>query len=50
MGSVDAIRDASIEQLSSIKNIGEKTAVLIYEFFHPSPPTDSTEHSPDIIS
>jgi excinuclease ABC subunit C len=33
-GSVEAIRNASIEQLSSVKTIGEKTAQTIYAYFH----------------
>ncbi len=33
-GSVEAIRNASIEQLSSVKTIGEKTAQTIYDYFH----------------
>ncbi len=35
LGSVDAIRAASIEELTSIKSIGEKTARQIYDYFHP---------------
>ena len=34
LGSVEEIRQADIERLSSIKGIGEKTATQIYEFFH----------------
>lgn len=34
LGSVEEIRQADIERLSSIKGIGEKTATQIYEYFH----------------
>lgn len=35
MGSVEAIREASIDQLLSVKGIGELTAQKIYAYFHP---------------
>ncbi len=35
LGSVDKVRDASLEQLAAIKGIGDKTAAQIVEFFHP---------------
>lgn len=34
-GSVEIIRNCSINELSSVKNIGEKTAGQIYAYFHP---------------
>lgn len=33
-GSVEKIRNVSMEELSEVKNIGEKTAQLIYDYFH----------------
>ena len=33
-GSVDAIADANIEQLSQIKGIGKSFAQLIWDYFH----------------
>ncbi len=34
MGSVDAIKKASIQAMTSIKGIGPSTAQIIYDFFH----------------
>ncbi|MCB5288199.1 MAG: excinuclease ABC subunit UvrC [Candidatus Cloacimonetes bacterium] len=34
LGSVENVRSASLETLESIKGIGPKTAINIYEFFH----------------
>ncbi len=40
LGSVSAISEASIEELGAIKNIGEKTAQLIFAHFHPDKPVE----------
>ncbi|MDD2331213.1 MAG: excinuclease ABC subunit UvrC [Candidatus Cloacimonetes bacterium] len=41
LGSVEAVRLASIEEIARIKNIGPKTATQIYQFFHPDQNTDT---------
>ena len=32
--TVDALMDASVEELAQVEDIGEKTAVVVYDFFH----------------
>jgi len=34
LGSVDAVKDASVERLTEIKGIGTKSAQIIYDYFH----------------
>jgi excinuclease ABC subunit C len=34
LGGLGAIRQASVEQLMSVKGIGERDARAVYEYFH----------------
>ncbi|PKN75583.1 MAG: excinuclease ABC subunit UvrC [Candidatus Cloacimonetes bacterium HGW-Cloacimonetes-2] len=40
-GSVDKIKESSVEELASVKGIGDLTAQRIYDFFHPDTISDS---------